>query len=482
MLIKRCFTPQMVCGNDEPMQLTDASCAPSLKHGSTFKTGIRHRLTALLPGNATISTQFFSIEGMLNNTNHRTVSTLIRWTEEEWRTIAHHICVQQSEEPMHELDLQKIKARDVFVAQEVLPEDRHRKLASIAQGFAAIRARLDALTRMVPEGEQVTAWAEKTEVGSERCTIPDTAPRVAPASEEDIEASDQISGRNGLAADQTSERDVMLESQGSRAMHLASGGSDRAQQHVHMPCLMEAMRPFLVMVCEEIANALTKVIARQRLRDTLPAASRQARSGIVSSRQEALQSPVVEEGLPRPSPAETTHEHRLSDEAKVKSVDIDFASHEEYEECDELEVQPLFDPKLPPSANSDFKPKIGLVSTPGSDFEGLRQRYPQLHLTIVQADALSDVRRFGHCQRIIALREDISADTDALLSRLLRHRYIRLEGGMNGVTAQFDAWLASPGSIATGFRRSVPFSGMERYAASGRKYKNRYPKRISNAG
>jgi hypothetical protein len=166
----------------------------------------------------------------------------------------------------------------------------------------------------------------------------------------------------------------------------------------------------------------------------------------------------------------------------VTGVDIDFASQEEGDEGDVLDVQPLFDPKLPPSADSDFKPKIGLVSTPGSDFEVLRQRYPQVHLTIVQADALSDVRRFGHCQRIIALRDDISAGTDALLSRLLRHRYIRLDGGMNGVVAQLDTWLASPGSIAAGSRRRVPFSGMERNAASGRKRQNRYPKRISDAG
>jgi hypothetical protein len=97
-----------------------------------------------------------------------------------------------------------------------------------------------------------------------------------------------------------------------------------------------------------------------------------------------------------------------------------------------LDVQPLFDPKLPPSADSDFKPKIGVVSTLGSDFEGLRRHYPQLHLTIVDVDVLPDVRRFGHCKRIIALRNEISAVKDALLNRRLRHQYIRLDGGMNG--------------------------------------------------
>jgi hypothetical protein len=432
----------------------------------------------------TISTQFFSIQGMPNDTDQRRVSTLIRWTEDEWRTIARELCAKQGGEPMRALDLQKIKARDVFVAQEVLPEDRHRKLASIAQGFAGIRARLDALTQMVPAGEQVTACAEKTEVGPERRTASDTAASVLLASEQDLEASYQMTECDGLAAEQTSERDVISESQRSRSIHQASEGSERSQQPVHIPGLMEAMRPFLVMVCEEIAKALVKVIANQGLKGTFPAASSQARSR-VSSREEALHRPMVEEGLPNPSPGKTTHEHRLVNEADVKSVDIDFASEESEEEGDEgdvLDVQPLFDPKLPPSPDSDFKPKIGLVSTPGSDFEGLRQRYPQLHLTIVQADALSDVRRFGHCQRIIALREEISAGTDALLSRLLRHRYIRLDGGMNGVIAQLDAWLASPGSIAAGSRRRVPFSGIERNAASRMKRQNRYPKRISDAG
>jgi hypothetical protein len=440
--------------------------------------GERHCCLAM----QTTSTQLFSIQGMPNNTDQRTVSALIRWTEDEWRKIARRLCAKQGGEPMHALDLQKIKARDVFVAQEVLPEVRQRKLASIAQGFAGIWVRLEALTQIAPDGEQVTAYAQTTEVGPERRTVSDTAARVSLFSERALEASDQMTESDGLAAEQTSERHVIPESQESRSMHQASEDSERSQQHAHIPSLVEAMRPFLVMVCEEIAKALVKVISAQGLRETLPATSSQARSRVVSSYEGALHGPIVEEGQPNSSPNKTTHEHGLADEADVESVDIDFASYEEHEECEELDVQPLFDPKLPPSADSDFKLKIGLVSTPGSNFEGLRQRYPQLHLTIVQADALSDVRRFGHCQRIIALREEISVGTDALLSRLLRHRYIQLDGGMNEVKAQIDAWLASPGSIAAGSRRRVPFSGIERNVASGRKRQNRYPKRISDGG
>ncbi len=440
-------------------------------------TGERHCCLTM----QTISTQFFSIQAMPNNIDDRTMSTLIRWTEDEWRKVAHKLCAKQGGEPIRTLDLQKIKARDVFVAQEVLPEDRHRKLESIAQGFAGIRARLGTLSQRVPDGEQVTACAKKTEVGPERWTASDTAASVSLASEQDMEASDQMIGSDGRAAEQMSERDVIPESQGSRSMHQTGEGFARSQQHVDIPGLMEAMRPFLVMVCEEFANAFVKVISAQGRRDTLPAASSQGRSRAVSSREDALYEPVVGERQPNPSAYITAHEHRLVDEADMDRVDVDFASQEEGDESDVLDVQPLFDPKLPPSADSDIKPKIGLVSTPGSDFEWLRQRYPQLHLTIVKADALSDVRRFGHCQRIIALREEISDGTDALLSRLLRHRYIRLDGSMSGVIAQLDAWLASPGLIAAGSRRSVPFSGMERNAASGRKRQYRYPKRISDA-
>lgn len=425
----------------------------------------------------------FLTQGMPNHTDQSTVSTLIRWTEDEWRTIARHLCATQGWEPMCAFDLQKIKARDVFVAQEVLPEDRHRKLASIAQGFAGIRARLDALTQRAPDGGQVTACAAKTEVNPERQTARDTAARVLLAPEQDLEAIYQMSESDGRAAEQTSERNVIPEKQGSRSMHQASEGADRLHQHGPIPGLMEAVRPFLEMVCEEIAKALVKVIATQRLSGTpLMATRSQACSRVVSSREDALYGSMGGERRLSSSPDKIKHEHGLADEADVTGADSDFASQEEGDEDDVLDVQPLFDPKLPPSADSDSKPKIGLVSTPSSELEGLRQRYPQLHLTIVQADALSDVRRFGHCQRIIALREEISAGTDALLSRLLRHRYIRLDGGMNGVIAQLDAWLASPGSIAAGSRRRGPFSGMESNAVSGRKRQNRYPKRISDAG
>ncbi len=395
--------------------------------------------------------------------------------------LARHLCAKQGGEPMGALDVQKIKARDVFVAQEVLPNDRHRKLGSIAQGFAGIRARLEEVTQLVPDGEQVVPCAEKAEVSEKRRTTSETAAKVALALDRELEARDQMHERAELPADQTADGDRIPEKQGGRSMHQAIEDSAQSLQRVPIPGLMEAARPFLLMICEEFAKAIVKVISAHGLRATLPVASSQAPSPVVFRREGAVHGPIVEERQLNSRPDNSTGEQRRTDDADVKRVNIDVAPYEDHEECDELDVQPLFDPKLPPSADSDFKPKIGLVSTPGSDFEGLRQRYPQLHLTIVQAEALSDVRRFGHCQRIIALREEISVGTDALLSRLLRHRYIRLDGGMDGVITQLDAWLASPGSITGGSRRRMPFSGIEMNAVSGRKRQNPYSTRIGDA-
>lgn len=184
------------------------------------------------------------------------------------------------------------------------------------------------------------------------------------------------------------------------------------------------MRPFILMVCEEFAKAIMKVISSRDLKQLLPAASRRVRSGVTALREEALNVSVGDEMQPNFRTGKTDLQHSLGDETDIEPVDFDCASHEGREE-EALDVQPLFDPKLPPTADSDFKPKIGLVSTSGSDIEELRRCYPQLHLTIVEAEGLFDVRRFGHCQRIIALCDEVSSGTDALLSQVLRHRYIR---------------------------------------------------------
>ena len=145
-------------------------------------------------------------------------------------------------------------------------------------------------------------------------------------------------------------------------------------------------------------------------------------------------------------------------------------------DLEEADVQPLFDPKLPPSANSEFKPNIGVVATHAKDLQELRHLYPQLNLTIVQADDVSDVRRFGHCQRIIALRDEIPTDTDELLGRLLRHRYVRLGGGVRGVKEQLSAWLNAPKSISSVPKRAAPDYAKGPYGDMEKKKPNRYPK------
>ena len=98
----------------------------------------------------------------------------------------------------------------------------------------------------------------------------------------------------------------------------------------------------------------------------------------------------------------------------------------------------------------------------------------------MQADTLSDVRRFGHCQRIIALRDAISPGTDDLLHRLLRHRYVRLDGGIGEVEGQFNAWLAAPGSVCAPSRRSVLPNETRGNGVLAKKRQNRFPKWIGD--
>jgi hypothetical protein len=143
----------------------------------------------------------------------------------------------------------------------------------------------------------------------------------------------------------------------------------------------------------------------------------------------------------------------------------------------EGEVQPLFDPKLPPSANSNFKPTIGLVGTSADEFDELQQLYPQLQLQIVQAEAIRSADVFRHCQRVIGLREEVASATDEFLRRALRNRYVRLSGGIAQVREQLDAWLNQPGSINAGYGKG-PMRRNPKGARdlAGKKRHNRRPR------
>jgi hypothetical protein len=180
------------------------------------------------------------------------------------------------------------------------------------------------------------------------------------------------------------------------------------------------------MVCEEFASALAKALAAQpgaaMLAGTRPEAPQRQRQG--GERQR----PPVEAAPQAPKPPAALE-------------------HFEEDPSHPTEVQPLFDPKLPPSANSDFKPMIGLVATRAHEYEDLQMLYPQLQLCIVQADAIRGPDAFRNCQRIIGLRDEVPPATDDMLRRTLRHRYVRLNGGAIRVREQLNSWLDKPGSI-----------------------------------
>src|SRR5690349_9781899 len=74
---------------------------------------------------------------------------VIKWTEEEWELIAKRLLDIKGRELMRSAQLDEVKAKDVFLAQDSLPEERHRKLISISQGFQAIRQRLHGILQKV---------------------------------------------------------------------------------------------------------------------------------------------------------------------------------------------------------------------------------------------------------------------------------------------------------------------------------------------
>ena len=82
---------------------------------------------------------------MPDKTEKPAAPKVIKWTEEEWASVANHLFEQKGAVLLSSPRLEEIRAKDVFMAQEALPEDRHRKLISIAQGFQGIRDRLSTI-------------------------------------------------------------------------------------------------------------------------------------------------------------------------------------------------------------------------------------------------------------------------------------------------------------------------------------------------
>jgi hypothetical protein len=227
---------------------------------------------------------------------------------------------------------------------------------------------------------------------------------------------------------------------------------------------MEVARPFVAMVCEEMALALVKVLTskggEQQFGNLMQKAMAQfaPAAGNAGTPRPERQNQPRHERAPQPQqqpplsqPPSQSFNSAIDAPERMQSVDgaDDEGNHP-------AEVQPLFDPKLPPSANSDFKPTIGLVGSNLRELDDLQLLYPQLRLTVVAPDAVRSADVFRQCQRIIGLREDVAQPVDDLLRRLLRNRYIRIAGGIPRVREQLNSWLHNPNSINAEPRPHVP--------------------------
>lgn len=471
---------------------------------------------------------------MPDKTEKSAAPKVIKWTEDEWASVANHLFEQKGAVLLSSPRLEEIRAKDVFMAQEALPEDRHRKLISIAQGFQGIRDRLSTIFQnMSQKGQddlfqrpdaqaapQASAEAAPSQQAPAQPSTPrkparDRQPQPPAASSQDSaqppaaavssgaeEASVSIASEAAppaAAADVAAPAapapapvDAAPESQPRAASRSfpqqetaprrpeqnGAPGRDRQkergpeprqqqgawQQMQSSPSFIEAARPFVAMVCEEMALALVKVMSGK--------AGEQQLGGIMQKALSQL--------APGPNSAARPERQQARQERQPQafSAPIDTPERPSADLLDDdsshpAEVQPLFDPKLPPSANSDFKPTIGLVGSNQRELDDLQLLYPQLRLTVVAPDAVRSADVFRQCQRIIGLREDVSPQVDELLRRLLRNRYIRIAGGIPRVREQLNAWLHNPGSINAEPRPHVP-RGPKGQGDGGKKRHNRH--------
>jgi hypothetical protein len=448
---------------------------------------------------------------MLTNVKTSGPATVIKWTEEEWSKIALWLVQRKGAGLLTSGRLEDIKARDVFEAQEVLPEERHRKQISIAQGFQGIRVRLGELFDKIRQqddlfaGQPDEAYSPEAvqlgtppqtpiplQVNPEGASHPEpdvdphprsVRPEPVPAattreSEDRLEAAPSREGdqeprpRDNVEASNSEATSDTAVEKGTRPLPSFTGSAgakpapavdkpvatpaaarpDRkhaGQAEKAASGFIELARPFVAMACEELAQALIRALSEQ-LSSSFSTTAQSSSASSSSSRALAPRSGRVQtsilEGTKEPAranlPAEAYPAH--SQEALDEE-----GSHP-------LEVQPLFDPKLPPSANSDFKPVIGLVATHVHEYEDLQLLYPQLKLVIVQADTIRGPEVFRDCQRVIGLRDEVPAPVDEVLKRTLRYRYLRLHGGALGVREQLNVWLSNPASINTAPRPQGP--------------------------
>ena len=459
---------------------------------------------------------------------------VIKWTEEEWASVANHLFDQKGAVLLSSSRLEEIRAKDVFLAQDALPEDRHRKLISIAQGFQGIRDRLSTIFQNMsrsgqdlpadirpveapavtaafvdadagetagatsahagngrnhqgrekrPPPQLASAPAEPmpeqamtdsvepvvTEAVAEPVTEPATQTRVDSAPPESAPRRQEPvnSGQPGRERYKDRVNEGRTQAQFQPAPAASAPAPPAASSAPVSASFLEVARPFIAMVCEEMALALVKALAtkggEQQFGNMMQKAMAQFAppSGASGSPRPERQGQPRHERSPQPQPQSQPQSQPQPQPQSFNSA-IDTpertlgADGVDEDGNHPAEVQPLFDPKLPPSANSDFKPTIGLVGSNQRELDDLQLLYPQLRLTVVTPDAVRSADVFRQCQRIIGLREDIAQPVDELLRRLLRNRYIRIAGGIPRVREQLNSWLHNPNSINAEPRPHVP--------------------------
>jgi outer membrane biosynthesis protein TonB len=472
---------------------------------------------------------------MLDKIEKSASPKVIKWTEEEWASVANHLFGQKGAVLLSSPRLEEIRAKDVFLAQEALPEDRHRKLISIAQGFQGIRDRLSTIFQGMSHAQQglpggtpapdvqvaapavdageagADASVSEAPAGNDRKThgrekkpqaqqapasneaAPHAAAQPVPAAAdtpaEPVAEPAAAAAQPQPAAAAPARADNAQPEPAPRRQEPANGmqqGRERQKDRVNearpqaqfqppaptaapastqaSASFIDVARPFVAMVCEEMALALVKVLTskggEQQFGNMMQKAMAQfaPAAGNAGTPRPERQNQPRHERAPQPQQQPPLSQppspsFNSVNDAPERMQSIDGADDEGNHPA---EVQPLFDPKLPPSANSDFKPTIGLVGSNLRELDDLQLLYPQLRLTVVAPDAVRSADVFRQCQRIIGLREDVAQPVDDLLRRLLRNRYIRIAGGIPRVREQLNSWLHNPNSINAEPRPHVP--------------------------
>ncbi|MEC4723732.1 hypothetical protein RY831_31920 [Noviherbaspirillum sp. CPCC 100848] len=404
---------------------------------------------------------------------------VIKWTQEEWELIAKRLLDVKGHDLLQSAQLDEVKAKDVFLAQDALPEGRHRKLISISQGFQAIRQRLHGILQKFnsttsqedlfagapqsnapaaePSAKTTVRQKRKSEHGNANETLSDSVPvhaqqidnpthEIAGETKPVLAPVEQLSRKEPLPAASQPQTEARLNEPKPAPRSDRSNQNNRASRPVQTPSpvatgdFIELARPFVSMVCEELANALvTRLMAH--------GGSQAATSLLQSALNGARHSTARQQRQPNTPSYVSPASRDESFAAMEHSLPTAQASDDHDEDHDEADVQPLFDPKLPPSANSAFKPMVALIGTSTHDFEDLQRYYPQLELKVVPLEDLRTAPSLRSCQRMIGLREDIPAPADEYLRKTFRNRYLRVIGGVSQVREQLNAWLASPGTM-----------------------------------